>query len=136
MIGINDSVHEKTATTDGLRVPLDESGRISRMINAGKPSAGALGRPDGDQDMMPIDRLPGVIYDFRNEMIKTYSAAFAKKAAEIGVPYLELFSDLVDDPDWHASLRASDGLHPNADGYVMMAARVTAWNAWRAWFDG
>ena len=138
-IGINDSAHEKTATTDGLRVPLDESlDRISRMINAAKSVGPALwvGPTPVIEDMMPIDRLPGVIYDFRNEMIKTYSAASAKKAAEIGVPFLDLFSDLVDDPDWHASLRASDGLHPNADGYVMMAARVTAWNAWRTWFDG
>ena len=36
-IGINDSAHEKTASTDGLRVPLDESlDRISRMINTAK----------------------------------------------------------------------------------------------------
>ena len=137
-IGINDSAHEKTASTDGLRVPLDESlDRISRMINTAKSVGPALwiGPTPVIEEMMPIDRLPGVIYDFRNEMIATYSNAFAVKAAEIGVPYLDLYSDLAGDPDWDASLRASDGLHPNADGYVMMAARVTAWNAWRNWFD-
>ena len=137
-IGINDSAHEKTASTDGLRVPLDESlDRISRMINTAKPVGPALwiGPTPVIEEMMPIDRLPGVIYDFRNKMIATYSNAFAVKAAEIGVPYLDLYSDLAGDPDWDASLRASDGLHPNADGYVMMAARVTAWNAWRNWFD-
>ena len=42
------------------------------------------------------------------------------------MPYLDLYSNFADDPDWDASLRASDGLHPNADGYVMMAARITA----------
>ena len=137
-IGINDSAHEKTASTDGLRVPLDESlDRISRMINTAKSVGPALwiGPTPVIEEMMPIDRLPGVIYDFRNEMIETYSNAFAVKAAEIGVPYLDLYSDLAGDPDWDASLRASDGLHPNADGYVMMAARVTAWDAWRNWFD-
>ena len=137
-IGINDSAHEKTASTDGLRVPLDESlDRISRMINTAKSVGPALwiGPTPVIEEMMPIDRLPGVIYDFRNEMIAAYSNAFAVKAAEIGVPYLDLYSDLAGDPDWDASLRASDGLHPNADGYVMMAARVTAWNAWRNWFD-
>ena len=137
-IGINDSAHEKTASTDGLRVPLDESlDRISRMINTAKSVGPALwiGPTPVIEEMMPIDRLPGVIYDFRNKMIATYSNAFAVKAAEIGVPYLDLYSDLAGDPDWDASLRASDGLHPNADGYVMMAARVTAWNAWRNWFD-
>ena len=137
-IGINDSAHEKTASTDGLRVPLDESlDRISRMINTAKSVGPALwiGPTPVIEEMMPIDRLPGVIYDFRNKMIATYSNAFAVKAEEIGVPYLDLYSDLAGDPDWDASLRASDGLHPNADGYVMMAARVTAWNAWRNWFD-
>ena len=137
-IGINDSAHEKTASTDGLRVPLDESlDRISRMINTAKSVGPALwvGPTPVIEEMMPIDRLPGVIYDFRNGVIETYNHAFAQKAAEISVPYLDLYSDLAGDPDWDASLRASDGLHPNADGYVMMAARVTAWNAWRAWFD-
>ena len=137
-IGINDSAHERTATTDGLRVPLNESlDRISRMINAAKSVGPALwvGPTPVIEEMMPIDRLPGVIYDFRNGVIETYNHAFAQKAAEISVPYLDLYSDLAGDPDWDASLRASDGLHPNADGYVMMAARVTAWNAWRAWFD-
>ena len=71
-IGINDSAHEKTASTDGLRVPLDESlDRISRMINTAKPVGPALwiGPTPVIEEMMPIDRLPGVIYDFRNEMI-------------------------------------------------------------------
>ena len=137
-IGINDSAHEKTASTDGLRVPLDESlDRISRMINTAKSVGPALwvGPTPVIEEMMPIDRLPGVVYDFRNGVIETYNNAFAKKASEIGVPYLDLYNDLAGDPDWDASLRASDGLHPNADGYVMMAARGTAWDAWRNWFD-
>ena len=137
-IGINDSAHEKTATTDGLRVPLDESlDRISIMINAAKVVGPALwiGPTPVVENMMPIDRLPGVVYDFRNERIEEYGRAYTAKADEIDVPYLDLYGALADDPDWDASLRASDGLHPNADGYVMMAARITAWDAWRAWFD-
>ena len=137
-IGINDSAHEKTANTDGLRVPLDKSvDRISRMIAAAQAIGPALWVSPTPviEEMMPIDRLPGVVYDFRNERIQEYSSAFAAKAMEIGVPYLDLFSSLAGNPEWEESLRASDGLHPNADGYVMMAARVTAWDAWRNWFD-
>ena len=88
-IGINDSAHEKTASTDGLRVPLDESlDRISRMINTAKSVGPALwvGPTPVIEEMMPIDRLPGVVYDFRNGVIETYNNAFAKKASEIGVP--------------------------------------------------
>ena len=137
-IGSNDSAHEKTLTSDGLRVPLGQSlDRISRMIKAAKAVGPALwvGPTPVIEDMMPIDRLPGVTYDFRNERIEEYGKAYAAMAAEIGVPYLDLYGNLADDLDWEASLRASDGLHPNADGYVMMAARVTAWDAWRDWFD-
>ena len=138
-IGINDSAHEKSANLDGQRVPLDQSlERISRMIMAAKSVGPALwvGPTPVIADMMPINRLPGISYDFQNPMIKTYSQAYAKQAAELGVPYLDLYSNLAGNPDWDASLRASDGLHPNADGYVIMAARITAWDAWRAWFDG
>ena len=138
-IGINDSAFEKTATTEGQRVPLEQSlERISRMITAAKSVGPALwvGPTPVVADMMPIDRLPGVIYDFQNPEIERYSNAYAEQAASLGVPYLDLYADLAGDPDWDASLRASDGLHPNADGYVMMAARITSWDAWRAWFDG
>lgn len=137
-IGINDSAYEKSAQHDGQRVELEESlNRISRMITAAKHVGPALwvGPTPVIADMMPIDRLPGVLYDFRNPTIETYSNAFAAKAAEMGVPYLDLYSIFKDDPDWEASLRASDGLHPNADGYVMMAAQIGTWEGWRAWFD-
>ena len=85
------------------------------MITAAKNGGPALwvGPTPVIADMMPINRLPGISYDFQNPMIETYSQAYAKQAAELGVPYLDLHSNLAGDPDWDASLRASDGLHPN-----------------------
>ena len=138
-IGINDSAFETSAARTGQRVALEESlERIERMITAARALGPALwvGPTPVIADMMPVNRVPGVSYDFRNPTIESYSQAYAGKAAELGVPYLDLYSAFKDDPDWEASLRASDGLHPNADGYVMMAAQVTAWSGWRAWFDG
>ena len=137
-VGINDSAHEETATANGLRVPLEQSiERISRMISGAQTVGPVLwiGPTPILEDMMPINRIPGVVYNFRNQLIQQYSTAYAKTADALNVPYLDLYSTFEEDPDWKSSLRASDGLHPNADGYVMMAAQITAWNAWRAWFD-
>lgn len=101
-IGINDSTHEKTDTTDGLHVPLEQSiTRISRMIVSAKKVGPALwiGPTPVIEEMMPIDRLPSVIYDFSNEVIEAYNKAYGQKAAEIGVPYLDLYSALKPDLD-------------------------------------
>ena len=84
---------------------------------------------------MPLDRLPGVIYDFRNAVIGEYSSAYAARAEALGVPYLDLCTPLAGDSAWEAALRKSDGLHPNSEGYFMMAARIGNWPAWRTLFD-
>jgi lysophospholipase L1-like esterase len=86
--------------------------------------------------MMPLARLPGIVYDFRNATIAEYGRAYVALAARLGVSYLDLFAPLAGDPAWEASLRKSDGLHPNSAGYEMMAARVGGWAAWRALLGG
>jgi len=86
--------------------------------------------------MMPITRIPGVIYDFRNDAINDYNRAYAARAAAMGVPYLDLFTPLATNPEWTESLRQSDGLHPTAAGYELMTAHVCGWAGWRALFDG
>lgn len=138
-IGINDSAYEKSAAMDGQRVPLDRSmDIIGGMLSRAREFGPVLwvGPTPVVEAMMPLDRLPGVIYDFRNPVIDEYSRAYAACAEEHGVPYLDLFTPFVADPAWEAALRKSDGLHPNADGYEMMAGRICAWPAWRGLFDG
>lgn len=138
-IGVNDSAHEKSATLDGRRVGLDRSIRIiSDMLATARDIGPVLwvGPTPVIEDMMPIDRIPGVVYDFRNEAIEVYSRAYSEKALEMEIPYLDLYSALKDDADWDAALRASDGLHPNAAGYDIMADLICDWPGWRALFDG
>lgn len=138
-IGINDSAYEKSAALDGQRVPLDQSlNIISGMLAKAREFGPVLwvGPTPVVEAMMPLDRLPGVIYDFRNPVIGEYSRTYAAHAEKRGVPYLDLFTPFVTDPAWEAALRKSDGLHPNADGYELMAARICAWAAWRGLFDG
>jgi len=136
-IGINDSAHEKSAAMDGQRVPLDRSLEIiSGMLTGARDFGPVLwvGPTPVVEAMMPLDRLPGVIYDFRNPVIGEYGRAYAAHAETLGVPYLDLYTPFVSDPAWEAALRRSDGLHPNADGYAMMADRICEWSAWRGLF--
>lgn len=138
-IGINDSAYEKSAALDGQRVPLDRSlETIGGMLAKARQFGSVLwvGPTPVVEAMMPLDRLPGVIYDFRNDEIAAFNESYAARAGDLGVPYLDLFTPFSADPAWEAALRKSDGLHPNSEGYVMMAARVCDWTGWRALFDG
>ena len=138
-IGINDSAHEKSENRDGRRVNLDRSLRvISEIMTQAREFGPVLwvGLTPVIEDMMPLDRLPGVIYDFRNDAIDVYNRAYKENAAVLDIPYLDLFAALIDDPVWDKSLLESDGLHPNAKGYDLMAALIADWAGWRALFDG
>ena len=138
-VGINDSADETSAAQTGRRVALDRSLDIIGGMLTGARAFGPVlwvGPTPVVEAMMPLARLPGIVYDFRNATIAEYSRAYAALAARLGVPYLDLFTVLGGDPAWEASLRKSDGLHPNSAGYEMMAARVGGWAAWRALLDG
>jgi acyl-CoA thioesterase I len=138
-VGINDSAHEKTELREGRRVDLDHSlNLIGAMLTKARAFGPVLwiGPTPVVEDMMPITRLPGVVYDFQNDVIDTYNHAYMAKAAELGTPYLDLFTPLGADPAWAEALRESDGLHPNSEGYILMADRITGWAGWRSLFDG
>jgi len=137
-IGINDSAYENSAARDGRRVALDRSlDNVADMLIQARDFGPVLwvGTTPVIEAMMPITRIPGVSYDFRNETIDEYSRAYTAKAAELNVPYLDLFTPLAADPRWDESLRETDGLHPNASGYKLMAALICDWADWRALFD-
>jgi lysophospholipase L1-like esterase len=137
-IGINDSAHEKSDAMDGQRIELARSLEIIGDMLAKAEVFGPvlwIGPTPVVDAMMPITRLPGVIYDFRNAAIEDYNRAYVQMAAGLGVPYLDLFTALRVDPAWEDALRKSDGLHPNAQGYEMMAARIGDWAGWRGLFD-
>jgi lysophospholipase L1-like esterase len=138
-IGINDAAHEKSAERDGRRVALDRSlDMIAGMLIQARDFGPVLwvGPTPVIEAMMPITRIPGVIYDFSNNAIDEYNQAYTAKAAELNVPYLDLFTPLAADPRWKQSLRKTDGLHPNAAAYELMAAHICGWAGWRALFEG
>lgn len=138
-IGINDSAHEKSAAMNGRRVVLDKSLKIiTEMLDKARAFGPVLWVSPTPviEEMMPIDRIPGVSYDFRNDAIGEYNKAYQAQATALDIPYLDLFTPLSTDGAWDSALRKSDGLHPNSEGYENMAGRVCDWAGWRTLFDG
>ncbi len=132
--GANDCADEDG---HGIRVPLDRSVAVARGMIASaaawKPTLW-VGPPPVDDLRMPYRPAESISYHFMTEHIRDLNAAFTTIAAELDVPYLDLFSRLVDDPGWPGMYEEQDGVHPIAGGYEIMAEHIGAWKPWRAWF--
>ena len=68
----------------------------------------------------------------QNLRTKRLSSLFAEVAKNESVPFLSVFDQLVADTIWMSEVRAGDGAHPGAEGYVKLAALVESWPDW--WF--
>ncbi len=137
-IGINDSADEDSTQRKGRRVPLEASVEIIAGMAETARQWGPVfwvGPTPVVDAMMPLAPFPGLSFGFSNATIAEYGAAYAARAAELGVPYLNLFAALRDDADFTAALQANDGLHPVTAGYEIMCARIGEWPAWRALLD-
>lgn len=131
--GINDTAEEPS----GLRVNPEDSARLARTVLGEaarwKPTL-MIGPTPVDEAKMPT-RFGPVSRDMKNARIATASRILEGVAAEVGVPYLDLYSPLAEDAEFRKSMLAGDGVHPTADGYAIMAARIGAWSGWRRWLD-
>ena len=76
------------------------------------------GRGPAIPPRMTVGRPPADIVRL-NDWIKAY-------AARAHAVYVDYFSAMVDDKGWMKEGIANDGLHPNADGYKIMALIVSA----------
>jgi len=65
-----------------------------------------------------------------NDRIRRLNRAFATVAANLLIPYLDLYPELQQDRRWRADLAAGDGVHPSALGYEVIADLVTHWPSW------
>jgi lysophospholipase L1-like esterase len=82
------------------------------------PAAGGRGGRGFVRPRMTVGRPPEDILKL-NAWMKGY-------AAQVNAIYVDYFSALVDEKGWLKDGLASDGLHPNADGYKIMAPIVSA----------
>ena len=133
--GFNDAAH---ADGGGPQVELAASLDIAReLLTSAKAIADVLwiGPTPLDESVNPM-KTPYASWEMRNAEIERYDAAYAQLAGEIGIAYLRLFADFLDDPRYRAALLAGDGVHPGDDGYALIAERIAAWSAWRALLQG
>jgi len=134
--GLNDAADQEGS---GLRMTMDDSLDTARAVlaqaMAWKPTLW-IGPTPVDETQQPFAAGSGIVYRFSNARTADLNAAFAVLAGDLGVPYLDLFTPLAADSRWPGCFAAGDGVHPANGGYAIMAERVAAWPAWRAWFDG
>lgn len=132
--GVNDTAQEADGS---LRVPVVESlenaRRIMTAAKAWKPTLW-LGPMPVEERRMPISIPGSPPRDFRNGRIGALSARYAGLAADLGVPYLDLYAKLSGNRRWAESLAAGDGVHPSGGGYQLLSELLGCWVDWRVWF--
>jgi lysophospholipase L1-like esterase len=136
MFGGNDA---KEIVGTGVEVPVEESVANARAIIA----EAAAWLPTLWLSLIPMHEtkpyprlLPGTpAYRFDNGRQAEYTQRYAAVAQELAVPFLDLHTPLMHDPEWQLLTQAGDGSNPNAQGYARIAALIAAWPAWRAWFN-
>jgi acyl-CoA thioesterase-1 len=117
--------------------PEDAVASARRMINEAKewlPTLWIGPMPVNDDDM-PFSSAPGRERYLSSSRNVQLSDMFEDAAADLGVPYLDLFTPLMANSDWPQFYIKGDGVHPTRDGYATIAEHVIGWDAWRAWFD-
>lgn len=73
----------------------------------------------------------------RSQNLRTsqLSQEFAKICHELDIPYLEVFTTLLNSGVWMKEVVENDGAHPQASGYLELAKLVENWDGWQSWFD-
>ncbi|WP_319381833.1 GDSL-type esterase/lipase family protein [Thiomicrorhabdus sp.] len=115
--GVNDTVIERGIP----RVPLMESIENVRELLLGAESFPRI-----------LIGPPCVGEDRQNRRIQELSSAYAALAADLQIPFIDLFAVFRDDEAFIQEISANDGFHPGAVGYSKMADRILQSSHW--WF--
>jgi len=122
---IEDNIMAMTelAQQHGIKVILCSVTPISdypflKQQSAGAPPPAGPGRGPAPRVRMTEGRPPSDILKL-NSWLKAY-------AARVNATYVDYFTPLVDDKGWLKDGISDDGLHPNAEGYKIMAPIAAA----------
>lgn len=129
--GLNDSIIENGQK---LRMQIDEVIANSRdVITQCKRWVPTLfvGPAPVDDTRIPPQLTPGLEVRVFNHQLQKTNRALGQLLAEENVPYLDVFSPLMSDPQWSNLMREGDGVHPTAKGYDVLANLFHDWTAWR-----
>lgn len=123
-LGVNDCV-----IRDGAR-RVDEQVTVDNMQMI-------LSQAKGRWPVFVLGPLPSISSgdEALNDRIAQTNDDFDALCREENVPFLRLFEQLVADSRWAESTAFGDGIHPNGDGYQMVADAVSAWPEWRGWSE-
>ena len=67
-----------------------------------------------------------------NQRLIDLSMAFQKEAHQLGIDYIDVFSSLDNNPNFHQALNDYDGIHPTGTGYTIIANEIMKSPLW--WF--
>lgn len=68
---------------------------------------------------------PPMIDAEKDERTKILTAEFSQICVSLDIPHLDINSPLRENPDYIKALKESDGVHPNAEGYGIMAGMIS-----------
>lgn len=110
-----------TAILNGRRhVPLDQTRENTRAI---------LSRATGLAPTVFVGPPP-VADAEHTARSREINSVLGTVCAELGVPYLDIFSRLSAHPAYLADVRGNDGVHPSGAGYGLIAEMVSKWPGW------
>ncbi|MDA0998438.1 MAG: GDSL-type esterase/lipase family protein [Proteobacteria bacterium] len=127
------------AMDDGqLRITVEESVATARQMmaeaKAWLPTLWIGPMPVNDDDM-PFSSAPGRARYLSSSRNAVLGDMYEDLAAELGIPYLDLFTPLAASSDWPKYYVKGDGVHPMRAGHAMVADLVIGWDGWRKWFE-
>ncbi len=133
--GLNDMA---AVESRGIRVPMTESLASAEAIiseaSAWRPTLWISPLPVLPE-CHPMHSNKNSVFHYRNDRIAGLNEAYADLAEKLGVPYLDLYQRLAFEREWEEALVRGDGVHPDGEGYALVARQIDQWLPWRQWFE-
>lgn len=115
----------------GVNDTVIEEGRLRVEPEVSRDNVRSILRGAGSYPLLMVGPPP-VDDGEQNRRIEALSAVYAEEAASLGVPFVDLFTPLVDDAAYLAEVAGNDGAHPTSVGYSKMARVIASSPHW--WF--
>ncbi|WP_419780539.1 SGNH/GDSL hydrolase family protein [Maridesulfovibrio sp.] len=90
-----------------------------------RSSAESILRNAKDKHPVLLITPPPIIDPEKDARTQNITAEFNKICAKLDIPCLDINSPLRDNPAYTNALKESDGVHPNAEGYGIMAEMIS-----------
>ncbi len=72
----------------------------------------------------------------QRDRIGTLTQEFGILCQDLQIPFLDVFTPLLNSPIWMQEVAQGDGSHPQAVGYEVLARQIQAWPDGQGWPEG